>query len=191
MKNTGLRYLLWFTCLMCSALVSRAGVAMTYFSIEDISIQYASENGSIPIHLGISYSRELKALNQAAAGFDWADASTFGSTNHFLLFLFVQNAGLQYLEGKELPRGVVITCREGDEVLRSARREHRKWFFSTKNAEYCKQTLALREDGKVVELLPNADSKSGEWLKLTRVNYETWWEAIDQKLHLSDIFVIK
>jgi len=117
-------------------------------------------------------------------------AFTPGTNLEFqILNIYLENQLLRVFNSNTVATNVALTCIEGSNALDEARRDAGDWFLGPGRMDYCINTLALRVNGRIVELVPSTAGQVHDWVPLNRQSWPVWYHLLDQEIGLNRLFL--
>ena len=106
-----------------------------------------------------------------------------------LLDLYALDQTLRYLDTGTTAPTVTVRCVLGGATFDEARANPTDWFLDLgEPVEYCQNTMALRSGTNIIDVLPNRQNLSRNWVPFNRASYSNWWSQVNGELKLDEKF---
>jgi len=154
------------------------------FDVTKVEFPFVSLRNGAAATVAIDYHIEISATAPSHETRTIEDAVHFKSPQATWLFAYMQHSAWVYMNGGSVPRCVSA------KMIRGGRSPagDRWWFADAADLFYGERTLALRQHGRVIEMVPSYGIPETDWRPLTPQSYSLWWQRVNDALKLSTIF---
>jgi len=158
-------------------------------TVKGFAAPLVSPSSGKRVKVQMSYANEAVNIGAGGSGgTDWLGGPMHGGRLMVGLGLYMYHAALVYLEsGETLPHltiDEVKTIAPGD-----GRGGDERWMLDhAEPIQWCRNTLALRTGGDIFDVLDDTEDMPRDWVAMTPESYDEWWQAVDARLHLMEVF---